>query len=242
MMRRQSLQGLLAMTLGLGLSVQPGVAWAIPVFDAANFVHNVISATTAVKNEINTAATLIQATRTAIAQIRALASVDGLARLAGLEEELANYRDLKQVGQDLLGAVNDSKRLFKTLEGDFGASQLSWHEFLTQRAQLAAQRGDAIARHFAHVTASLQAFSDKRQQIVDRLADAGGPTEATQLVGAAIGNLIEQQQQMLSLMVATGQATEIRGQEAQASRQAAMKLLQQRQQGLLDAADQFRGP
>ena len=209
------------------------------VIDPTNLVQNTVTAAKAVRTEINTTATAIQSLRAAIATARSLTSVSGLAKLAGLEEELSMYREISMAAGQIKDLINKSERLARSVQGDFGASKLNWKEFLESRAALRVGQADSLLAQYSNLNSSLAQVAKRRQEYVAKLQAAGGQTEAMQIVGSAVDTLVGQNQQMIATLQAQGNAQIARENVDDAARQMAERLIQERQSELKAAAERF---
>jgi len=178
---------------------------AMKVWDPWNFVQNNTSAIAAVKTEITSANALVQQIQTTINLAKSLTSVEGLANLAGLQEEAALYGQLKNTNTELYGLMNQSSQLFQNVQAQVGASGMSWENFLNSRSSIEAQQKKVISSQYSTITNSMEKVAARRQTIVNQLQASNGQTSALQAVGAAIDVLIGQNQQLLGLLSTQGQ-------------------------------------
>lgn len=170
------------------------------VLDPTNLVQNTSSAIAAVKTEVSTAATYIQQIKSTMELVKSTMSLDGLSKLAGLQDELNLYRDLKSTGEQLTGAIQGSLQISRNLQANFGASNMSWKTFLESGARADISRAQVMMDQFATINKSIEKVSTRRQDIVEKLSSAQGVTQATQAVGAAVDAVIGQNQQIVSAL------------------------------------------
>jgi hypothetical protein len=205
------------------------------VLDPTNLVQTTASALAAVKNEINTAAAYITQMQQLVAMGKSLKSVSGLASLAGVEQELALYSQLKAVSTQLAAASGESLELSQRLHAAYGASSMSWQDFLKARASIDQGNAKGLAAQYATVTTAIERIALRRKEIVDRLQVADGQTSAMQSVGAGIDVLIGQNQQLMATLAAEGQSKLIQKNVDAATVQQGMRIISDRQQRLKDA-------
>lgn len=223
-------------------AVAPAFAqWA--VFDPSNWIQNNTSALNSVKTEINTAKGLIQQTQTAIAaarSIKAIADMDGLAQV---KEALGLYQELKAVDSRLEQNFKQSADLTERVTSKYGASDMSWQEYMNSTSQIEKQQRDTSAQRYSAINASIEQTSRQRQAIVSKLGAVQGQTEAMQTLGAAIDVLIGQNQQIISILAANNKVAETKqaletGKAAKTD-QEATKLMNAYQQRMRESANKY---
>lgn len=209
------------------------------VIDPSNLVQNTSSALAAVRNEINTSTALIHQIQSAINTTKSLTSVKGLATLAGLQQELANYRKLKATSTQLAGLVQQSLNISKNLEAQFGASSMSLKDFLASTSSLRKKTAASLSEQYETVDNSMAEVAERRKAIVNSLQGSQGQTAALMNVGAGIDALIGQNQTMISMLQAQGKAGQAykNSEEADAKKEMEQRAL--RQQRMIDAAAKY---
>lgn len=170
------------------------------VLDPTNLVQNTSTAISAVKTEVSTASSYIQQIKSTMELVKSTMSLDGLSKLAGLQDELNLYRDLKNTGEQLSSSIQVSQQLSRDMQANFGASNMSWKTFLESGARSDISRAQVMMDQFSTINKSIEKVSTRRQDIVEKLQSAQGPTQATQAVGAAIDTVIGQNQQIVSAL------------------------------------------
>jgi P-type conjugative transfer protein TrbJ len=225
-----------------GLTCVPALAqWA--VFDPTNFVQNYSQAISGIKTEVNTAQQLIQQTQTAIHMAKSVKGLADMSGLAQVRESLNLYQQLKTVDSQLENDFQQSAQLTERVKAQYGASNLSWTDFLASSKQLAVQQRDTAAQRYRVINASIDQTSRQRQAIVSQLGSVQGQTEAMQTLGAAIDVLIGQNQQIISILAANNKVAEMK-QDAEVaktdkSQAEATKVMNSYQQRMLDAAKKY---
>jgi len=212
------------------------------VIDPTNLIQNTSTAIAAVKTEVSTAASYIKQIQQTIALARSLASVDGLAKLAGVENELALYRDLKRAGDQLVVVMNKSKQLSQNVKAEFGSSDFSWKRFLTSRSTILGNQAQSLAAQYELLNKSLTQIATRRQVIVKELEKSTGQTAAIQSVGAAIDMMVGQNQLMVATLKMQGDSKQIDVHLDDAARKAGQKVMSEYQQKLLDEAAKYDRP
>jgi conjugal transfer/entry exclusion protein len=215
--------------------------WA--VFDPTNWIQNNSTALNSVKTEINTAKSLIQQTQTAIAAARSIKGVADMSGLAQVTESLALYTDLKAVDSRLERDFRQSAELTERVTSKYGASDMSWQEYMNSTSQIEKQQRDTSAQRYSSINASIEQTSRQRQAIVSKLGAVQGQTEAMQTLGAAIDVLIGQNQQIISILAANNKVAETKqdlatGKAAKTDQEAA-KLMNEYQQRMRNAANKY---
>ncbi|WP_058048773.1 hypothetical protein [Janthinobacterium sp. Ant5-2-1] len=198
----------LAICLALGVTAVP--ALSIPVFDPTNFVQNYTSAVAAVKQEITAAKQLIQETQSAVNMAKSVKSIANLEGIAQVKEALNLYKQLKAVDSRLENDFQQSADLTERISAKYGASGMSWSDYLNSRSQLDKQQRDTAAQRYRAINASIEQTSQQRQAIVSKLGSVQGQTEAMQTLGASIDVLIGQNQQIISILASTNRANEMK--------------------------------
>lgn len=215
------------------------IASAFPVFDPLNFAQNYISAVAGVKTEISAANTLIQQAKSAIALAKSTATLKNMSGLSDLQNSLRLYNELKTVDSRMDLDIQQSQAMTQDLRAQMGASNFSWDKFVASRnAMDDSQRQNSLDRYRA-VNSSLEATSQRRQQIVNQLGQVQGQTEAMQTLGAALDVIIGQNQQIIAAMAASNRANDLKEERKAVSSQAADNSADAYQQRLRDAANKY---
>jgi len=232
----------LCAVIALGAASAPAFAqWA--VFDPTNWVQNYLSATTSVKQEITTAKTLIQETQTAINMAKSVKGMADLEGLAQAKEALKLYKELQELDSRLERDFQQSSALTERVTAKYGASDMSWEEYMTSTNALERQQRDSSAQRYRAINASMEQTSRQRQAIVSKLGSVQGQTEAMQTLGAAIDVLIGQNQQIITILAANNRVAEtkqdLEAGKAAKNEQEATKVINSYQQRLRDAASKY---
>jgi conjugal transfer/entry exclusion protein len=176
-------------------------AHAIFVFDPSNFVQNTTSATMAVKNEINTSLSAINNVKQTIMMVKQLTSINGLAQLTGLQEELRLYQDLAQTSTDIRNTLNQATQLGNDVKAQFGSSNTSLKTFFSNANRNNLDRAQAMMNRFESINSTMAQSNKKRQMILDKLSVSDGSLAAsTQATTAAVSVVIDQQNQMIAAL------------------------------------------
>ncbi len=225
--------------LAAALSAGGTISWAIPVFDPANYAQNYISAIASVKMEVSAANQLIQQAKSAVALAKSTASFKDMGRLSDIQNSIRLYNALKNVDARLDVDIQQSQAMSQDLRAQMGASNFSWDKFVSSRnAMDDSQRQNSLARYRA-VNNSLEATTQRRQEIVNQLGQVQGQTEAMQTLGAALDVIIGQNQQIIAAMAATNRANDLKEERKAVSSQAADNSADGYQQRLRDAANKY---
>lgn len=232
--------GVAGFTMSLSASAifGSGIVW-----DPTNWIQNNSQAIAGVKTEINTAKTLIQQTQTAIAIAKSIKGVADMEGLAQVKEALKLYKELQSVDSLLEKDFQQSAELTERVAAKYGASDMSWDEYLNSRNQIERQQRDSSAARYRAINASIEQTSRQRQAIVSKLGSVQGQTEAMQTLGAAIDVLIGQNQQIISILAANNKVAETKQDLNKAdtvkSEKEAAKVMNDYQRRLRDAANQY---
>lgn len=232
-------------TVALLAAIVTGPAHAIfgvgdIVIDPTNLVQNTYSSIAAVKNEVNTAKSYIAHAQQLISMAKSLQSVQGLSSLAGVQQELAMYQQLKNVSSQLLNAMERSRTLSETVQSQYGASTLDWKSFLTTKSEINRARSLTLSNQYAAVEQNMSDVAQRRQAIVEQLQGSAGQTAAMQSVGAGVDALIGQNQQMVMLLKAQGQDSLIKQINEESDYKAVERDMIERQRKILESANKYK--
>lgn len=232
--------GIAALTVSLSASAIIGGGI---VYDPTNWLANNSAAVSGVKNEINTAKTLIQQTQTAIAMAKSIKGITDMDGLAAVKESLNLYNQLHAVDSRLEKDFQQSASLTERVTAKYGASDMSWSEYMKSSTQLEKQQRDSSAERYRAINLSMEQTTRQRQAIVSKLGGVQGQTEAMQTLGAAIDVLIGQNQQIISILAANNRVAETKadletGKAAKRDEEAS-KVLNSYQQRMRDAAGKY---
>ena len=235
--------GLVKVTLASVLLVVSGTAysWRI-VYDPTNHAETAVSAVNAVKTEISAATSAIQNIKQTIELVKMTTSIDGLAKLAGLEQELGLYRDLTRTNDQLISAINQTKSLTQNLTSQYGASNLTWKQFMEGRAAVDVSQAQALMWKFEQVNRSIESTNKRRESILNQVQNAQGQLAATQGVSAQMDMLIGQNQQIIGLLnTQIAQSAEAKQRNAETDK-LGMDQYKQYQDQLKRSAERFNRP
>jgi conjugal transfer/entry exclusion protein len=241
-MKMQKMPKRFVVGIVFGLTCVPVLAqWA--VFDPTNFVQNYSQAISGIKTEVNTAQTLIQQTQAAIHMAKSVKTIADVSGLAQVKESLNLYQQLKTVDGQLENDFQQSSQLTERVRAQYGASNMSWADFLSSSKQLDVQQRDTAAQRYRVINASIDQTSRQRQAIVSQLGNVQGQTEAMQTLGAAIDVLIGQNQQIISILAANNRVADMK-QDAEATKTEksaaeAARVMNSYQQRMRDAANKY---
>jgi hypothetical protein len=233
---KQIVLGIAACTISLS-------SQAVTFFDSLNWIQNNTTALSSVKNEVNTAKTLIQQTQTAIAMAKSIKGVSDMDGLAQVQASLGLYKDLAAVGNRLEKDFQQSAELTERVNAKYGASDMSWEQYMNSSTQLERQQRETAAQRYRAINASIEQTARQRQAIVTKLGAVQGQTEAMQTVGASIDVLIGQNQQIISILAANNKVAETKKELetgiAAKSDQEATKEMNAYQQRLRESASKY---
>lgn len=222
-------------------SVTSYAQWA--VFDPSNWLQNNSQAMSGLKTEINTAKGLIQQTQAAINMAKSVKGLANLDSLTQVKEALNLYNQLKAVDGRLENDFQQSADLTERVAAKYGASAMSWSEYMDSRNQLEKQQRETAAQRYRSINASIDQTSRQRQAIVGKLASVQGQTEAMQTLGAAIDVLIGQNQQIISILAANSKVAETQKDaevdKRKTSELEAAKIINSYQQRMRDEANKY---
>lgn len=232
--------GIAACTMSLHASAifGSGVVW-----DPTNWIQNNSTALASVKTEISTGKALIQQTQSAIAMARSVKGIADMDGLAQVKEALKLYTELQLVDRRLENDLQQSAELTERVTAKYGASDMSWEEYMKSSSQLEKQQRESSAQRYRAINASIDQTSRQRQAIVSKLGSVQGQTEAMQTLGAAIDVLIGQNQQIISILAANNKVAETKqdlevGKAAKSDQESA-KVINAYQQRLREAASKY---
>lgn len=218
----------------------PSYLQAKTVFDPTNYVMNAMEAGRTAVSEVSAATTAMQKIRQTIELIRATTSIEGLSRMAGLEEELRLYQDLVAVNSQLSGAINQSKSMYQDLNAQFGASNFSREAFMQGRSAIDTYRAQAFIDKYEAVNRSMSAMNARRTEILAKVEGNASITSATQGLGAQVDMLISQNQQMISMLnMKAGDKAAVMN-RSEISKDTALKEYARRDKALREAGQAFK--
>jgi len=213
------------------------------VWDPTNWIQNNSTALAGVKTEINTAKGLIQQTQAAINMAKSVKGMANLDSLTQVKEALNLYNQLKAVDGRLENDFQQSADLTERVAAKYGASAMSWSEYMNSRNQLEKQQRETSAQRYRSINASIEQTSRQRQAIVGKLASVQGQTEAMQTLGAAIDILIGQNQQIISILAANSKIVDTKKDgevdKVKKSEEEAANVINSYQQRMRDAANKY---
>lgn len=175
-------------------------SWGKIVYDPVNHTETAVTAINAIRTEASAATTAIQSIRQTIELVKQTTSIDGLAQIAGLEEELTLYRDLTSAHKALDDAINLSKSLTDNLNSQYGASKFSWKKFMEGRAAVDTEQARALLRKYESANKAIETANGRREKILKEVQSAPGQLAAQQALSAQIDLMIGQNQQMIGLL------------------------------------------
>lgn len=196
--------GTAAVAVGaLSLGMMPSTSHAVTVWDPTNFVQNLITATNSVLTEANTYKTMIENTKQTIALARQVSSLNGLAELAGMSEELALFQDLYRTSMQLHQTLQDSRNVYSNLESQWGASNFTWENFLRGQSNVSTGRVNSMILQFENAGRSVERVAARRQALLQKAQEAGhneSMMQVTQVVSAQLDMIAGQNQQVVQMM------------------------------------------
>jgi type IV secretion system protein TrbJ len=163
--------------------------------------------------------------------------------LAQVKEALKLYKELQAVDGRLEKDFQQSAELTERVTAKYGASDMSWEEYMKSSSKLEQQQRESSAQRYRAINASIEQTSRQRQAIVSKLGSVQGQTEAMQTLGAAIDVLIGQNQQIISILATNNKVAEtkhdLEAGKAANNDQEAAKVLNSYQQRMREAASKY---
>lgn len=209
------------------------------VYDPINHIQNTSSALAAIKNEINSASALIQQIKGTIALAKSLESAGNLSALAGVQEELKLYNQLKNNDIQISSTLDQQIKLSSDLLAQHGASNTNWANFINQKSTSQSTQSKAMLEQANFINSSLASTAQRRQDVVNQLQNSTGQTSAIQAVGAAIDILIGQNQQIIAALANKTKAESAAIQINSNSNLNSIQINNDYQKKLLDAANKY---
>lgn len=153
----------------------PAHASGWPVFDAANFLKNTISAAQALKTEVYENTNIIYQYKMMLNQLQQAVGLDDIKNQAQIDSILADvkrYSDYGQVLQDLYGAVSNDSSFLDKVNGlmiQSGKSPAQW--FQDQRTLLTSGNKTALALFNAgtDVAKNVARLAQRRQDLQSQM-------------------------------------------------------------------------
>ncbi len=211
-------------SVGIGIAALPVSAKS--VYDASNYKVNAQTARNAIEIAQTEVQQLIQLKESAIQLANSTASLGNLPSLAQTSAELKLFNQLKAADSSLLAQVTQAINLNDNLLAQWGATNMSFENFCTSIANSANQRDRDMVTLFETSAAEMQQAAQRRQDIINKLGNAVGQTQAIQAVGSLVDVLIGQNQQVISLMTAKGADVLAQKNEEDAQAKYARRVLQ----------------
>lgn len=200
-MKKTILHASAMLLISLSVASMPALATDI-VYDPWNHSETLKSAIMSVKNEINTWTSAYQSVRQTIELIKSTATLDGIAKIAGLQDELKMYRDLKATDEQLRDVFNQSRAVYQDLQSQFGAGRVSWKQFMEGKAAVNLYHTSNLMKKIETVNDSMEKLNNRRQEMLDKAQNATGATSAAQALSVQTDAIIEQNNQTIALLKA----------------------------------------
>ena len=227
------------LVLASAATMAPLSASAAIVFDPSNFIQNLLTAINAVTTEANTAGTLYQQTKGTIELAKSTAGLGDLQGLAGAQQELNMYNELRLNNQQLESTLRNSLRLTQDMQAKVGTSNMSWDEFRASRNASDMESARIYKSQYQSIDKSMTDTANRRKAILGQLQGAQGQTAATQAVGTQIDVLIGQNQQIIGELGAQKMQEGLRIEKTQQDEQLAIEINNAYQKRLTDSSDRF---
>jgi hypothetical protein len=212
------------------------------VYDPTNWIQNYNNAISQVKQEVTAAKALIQQTQTAIDTAKSIKNLKNMDSLAQVKEGLRLYTNLRDVDLRLERDFQQSAALTESLTSKYGASDMSWNDFLQSKDKIDRQQRDTAAQRFKAINASMDQTARQRQAIVSQLGSVQGQTEAMQTVGAAVDVLIGQNQQMIHMLKVESEVKVLEKKQEENYSNIGIQKMNAHQQRLRESAARFGTP
>ena len=181
------------------LTMFVNAAYALTVFDPANFAKNTITSIQTIQMEMRQYQQLMEMYRSNIATLK-----DG-----AFNNQLSNLNNIRRMydsAQRLQGAVGNAQNVFTNAQAMYGAGNYnSWQDFsgLISRRKAA---GESSAVNLVNSAEQAQKQMIEAQvahsKLADSLSGVQGVTEASQATASAVGVLIGQNSAMIGMMSA----------------------------------------
>ena len=156
--------------------------------------------------------------------------------LVGANNEMQLYNQLLNIDKQLLGSVNQSHTLSQNVISQYGASNQSWDTFMQQKGKIEGANSGQLLQQYQTMNQEVKDVAKRRQEVVKKLENATGQTQALQAVGAALDILIGQNQQIVSALAAQGNVKISQKNVEEAANLKALKMYQEQQEKLKQAA------
>lgn len=182
-------------------SLSAHAQWA--VIDPTNLIQNTVQATKGILTETNTATSAIQNTKQTIQMVRSLTSLGGIAKLAGLENELRLYSDLKATNDGLSATMKEASTLGADIKARMGASNFSWKTYAQTVANNDAARAQNFMDRLQMMNNSVEKSNTRRKEILGQLAASDGSiVAASQATTLSVDNVASQLGQLVNAQAA----------------------------------------
>ncbi|MDK3022952.1 conjugal transfer protein TrbJ [Cupriavidus taiwanensis] len=215
---KKALAGALASATFMASSLAHASGW--PVFDAANFVKNTMTAAQALKTEIYENTNIVYQNKMMLNQLQQAVGLDVVAmakQAEGIQEDIAKYQRYGKTLKDLYGSVADTADFLSNVQGlmaTSGKSPDQW--FRDQRTLL--ETGDKTAKRLFGLG---QAVASNNQKLAKRRRDLQSDLElnqtaqaTAQLTNQMLDVMAGQNADLLQLIGAKTEADAVKDQRA----------------------------
>lgn len=209
-------------TLSLLLSpVAHASGW--PVFDAANFIKNTMTAAQALKTEIYENTNIVYQSKMMLNQLQQAVGLDSVAMAAqakGIQEDIKRFQDYGSADKDLYGSVTQTADFLSSVQGLVTASGKTPEQwFRDQRTLLAT--GDKTAKRLfdlgQDVTSNNKKLAERRRDLQSDLNLNQTAQATAQLTNQMLDVMAGQNADLLQLIGAKTQADAVKDQKENAA-------------------------
>lgn len=193
-----------------------------PVFDAANFIKNTMTAAQALKTEIYENTNIVYQSKMMLNQLQQAVGLDPVAmatQAMGIQEDITRYQAYGSAVKDLYGSVTNTADFLSNVQGLVTASGKTPEQwFRDQRTLLAT--GDKTAKRLfdlgQDVTTNNKKLAERRRDLQSDLNMNQTAQATAQLTNQMLDVMAGQNADLLQLMGAKTQADAVKDQKANA--------------------------
>ncbi|SCU77709.1 Conjugal transfer protein TrbJ [Cupriavidus necator] len=241
---KKAFAGVLASATLLTSTLAHASGW--PVFDAANFVKNTMTAAQALKTEIYENTNIVYQNRMMLNQLQQAVGLDAVSMAAqakGIGEDIDKYQRYGQSLKDLYGSVADTADFLTNVQGLVAASGKSPDQWFRDQRKLL-DTGDKTAKRLfglgQAVTGNNQKLAKRRRDLQSDL-DLNQTAQATaQLTNQMLDVMAGQNADLLQLIGAKTQADAVKDQRENADTAEKMAASEQLARQQADELQQLR--
>jgi len=199
-------------------------AGGMPVFDAANFIKNTLTAAQALKTEIYENTNIVYQNKMMLNQLQQAVGLDPVAMAAqakGIQEDIGRYQAYGSAVKDLYGSVTNTADFLSDVQGLVTASGKTPDQWFRDQRTLLATSDKTAKRLFdlgQDVTNNNKKLAERRRDLQSDLNMNQTAQATAQLTNQMLDVMAGQNADLLQLIGAKTQADAVKDQKENAER------------------------